>query len=234
MQGLAQSLTAYLQGAIWLAYPTVFLGGLLTSFTPCVYPMIPIIVGYIGGQQVSSRRAGFFLSAVYVTGLALTYAALGALSALTGRLFGHMQGSPWTYIVIGNIILLFGLSMLEVFTLPLPSLGWSGSSKKGGGLLGAFALGMASGFIAAPCAVPVLGVLLTYVASRQSVVTGITLLFTYGVGMGCLLILAGTFAGALSHLPKSGRWMVVIQRVFGWLMIGLGEYYLIRAGRLWW
>lgn len=233
MQNLAQILTGYLQGSLLLAYPTVFLGGVLTSFTPCVYPMIPIIVGYIGGQTVSTKKAGFFLSLIYVSGLALTYSLLGAVSALTGRMFGEIQHSPWTYVLVGNIVLLFGLAMLEVFTIPLPTFSLFGEAQNRGGIVGAFGLGLASGLVAAPCTVPIIGVLLTYVATRQSVIIGISLLFTYALGMGTLLILSGTFAGFLAHMPKSGRWMVAIQRLFGWFMIGLGEYFLIKAGQLW-
>ncbi|MGA1865387.1 MAG: cytochrome c biogenesis protein CcdA [bacterium] len=233
MQNLAQILAGYLEGTILLAYPVVFFGGLLTSFTPCVYPMIPIIVGYVGGQSVTTKKTGFFLSIVYVSGISVTYSLLGAISALTGRIFGEIQSSPWTYVVVGNIILLFGLAMLEVFTIPLPSFGRFGEGPNRGGILGAFGLGLASGFIAAPCTVPILGVLLTYVATRQSIIIGISLLFTYALGMGTLLILCGTFAGLLAHLPKSGHWMVLIQRIFGWFMIGLGEFFLIKAGQLW-
>jgi len=108
-----------------------------------------------------------------------------------------------------------------------------GETQNRGGALGAFILGISSGFVAAPCTVPILGVLLTYVATSQSVLTGISLLFTYALGMGALLILAGTFAGFLAHMPKPERWMMVIQRLFGWFMIGLGEYFLIKAGLLW-
>jgi thiol:disulfide interchange protein DsbD len=233
MQNLAQILTGYLEGTILLAFPIVFLGGLLTSFTPCVYPMIPIIVGYVGGQTVSTKKTGFFLSLIYVSGLSFTYSVLGAISALTGRIFGEIQNSPWTYVLVGNIILLFGLAMLEVFTIPLPSFSRFGEGQNRGGILGAFGLGLASGFVAAPCTVPILGVLLTYVATRQSIIIGISLLFTYALGMGTLLILSGTFAGLLAHMPKSGHWMVVIQRLFGWFMIGLGEVFLIKAGQLW-
>jgi cytochrome c-type biogenesis protein len=233
MHSLAQILNGYLQNALWLAYPTVFLGGVFTSFTPCVYPMIPIIVGYIGGQTVSTKKAGFFLSLIYVMGLSFTYALLGAVSALTGRIFGQIQNSPWTYVVVGNIILLFGLAMLEVFTIPLPTFSLFGEAQNRGGILGAFGLGLASGFVAAPCTVPILGVLLAYVATQQSIFIGMSLLFTYALGMGTLLVLAGTFAGFFAHMPKSGRWMVVVQRLFGWFMIGLGEYFLIKAGRLW-
>jgi len=233
MQWLARILEGYLQGSVLLAYPIVFLGGLLTSFTPCVYPMVPIVVGYIGGQTVVTKKAGFFLSLVYVLGLSVTYSLLGALSALTGMLFGQIQNSPWTYILVGNIVLLFGLAMLDVFTIPMPSLSMFGEAAQRGGAIGAFFLGLTSGFIAAPCAVPILGVLLTYVGARQNVLTGISLLFTYAMGMGTLLVVAGTFAGLLAHLPKPERWMLIIQRTFGWFMIGLGEYYLIRAGMLW-
>ncbi len=233
MEGLIQNLNMYLQGTVWAAYPVVFLGGLITSFTPCVYPTIPIIVGYIGGKKSTSRISGFFFSCIYVFGLSLTYSALGAISALTGRIFGEIQHNPWTYVIVGNVILIFGLSMLEVFTISLPALSWFGSGRGGRGILGALGLGIASGFITAPCTIPILGVLLAYVGTAQNVFVGFTLLFTYAVGMGVLLIIAGTFTGFLTSLPRSGQWMVIIQRLFGWFMIGLGEFFLIKAGRLW-
>jgi len=233
MQGLAQTISVYLQGAVWFAYPTAFVAGLLSSFTPCVYPTIPIIIGYIGGQRLNSKRAGFFFSFIYVLGLSITYSLLGALSAMTGRMFGEVQNSPWTYVIVGNIIIIFGLSMLGAFTINLPTLGFFGETKKGGSFWGAITLGMASGFIVAPCALPVLAVLLTYVATTQNVLIGTSLLFVYAIGMGSILLFAGTFTAILTRLPTSGRWMVFIQRVFGWFMIFLGEFYLIKAGKLW-
>ncbi|MEW5818058.1 MAG: cytochrome c biogenesis protein CcdA [Spirochaetota bacterium] len=234
LHNLFQIAQSYIQSTSILAYPVVLLAGVATSFTPCVYPVLPIIVGFIGGQGSRSKMSGFVLSSAYVLGMAITYSFLGAFAALSGMLFGQIQNNPVAYLIIANIIIFFSLSTLGLFSLPMPSfLSRSGSGKVRQGVIGAFGLGLASGLITAPCTVAILGVLLTYIASQQNLVFGISLLFTYALGMGFLLILAGTFTGLLTALPKSGVWMKRAQTVFGLFMLALGEYYLIQAGRLW-
>lgn len=233
MEGFLQGLEGYLSASPLLAYIAVFLGGVLTSFTPCVYPMIPITIAYIGGRSGGSRLKGLFLSIFYVIGMAATYSALGAFAALTGKLFGSASTNPILYLIVANIFIFLGLSMLDVFTLPIPSFLTSRQpGKKSGGYLGAFLVGLLAGTVAAPCTAPVLGVVLTYVAAEQNVLYGITLLFIFSIGLGTLLIIVGTFAGLMSSLPKTGTWSVVIKKFFGWLMIGVGEYFLITAGKL--
>lgn len=234
IHNILQLAQQYIQSSSILAYPIVLLGGVATSFTPCIYPVIPIIIGYIGGQENHSKFIGFTLSSSYVLGMALTYSALGAFAALTGKFFGQIQNNPLVYLIVANIIILFGLSMLGLFSIPVPSfLNRSGPVKKRRGLGGAFGLGLASGFITAPCTVAILGVLLTFIATKQNILFGISLLFSYALGMGFLLILAGTFTGFLIALPKSGMWMKWIQIVFGLFMLALGEYFIFQAGRLW-
>jgi cytochrome c-type biogenesis protein len=214
-----------------LAYLIVFAAGVLTSFTPCVYPMIPVTVTYIGGSQAGSKKRAATRTLVYVLGIAIVYAALGAFAALTGRFFGQISTNPWVYFVVGNIIVLFGLSMLDVVVIPVPGILARGG-KGGQGYLGAMVMGMASGFVAAPCTAPVLGTVLIYVGSRGNVPYGASLLFTFALGLGFLLLLLGIFAGALTSLPKAGAWMVTIKKAFGFGMILVGEYFLIRMGRL--
>ncbi len=233
MEGFLQGLEGYLSASPLLAYIAVFLGGVLTSFTPCVYPMIPITIAYIGGRSGESRLKGLSLSIFYVIGMAATYSALGAFAALTGKLFGAASTNPILYLIVANIFIFLGLSMLDVFALPIPSFLTSRQpGKKSGGYLGAFLVGLLAGTVAAPCTAPVLGVVLTYVAAEQNVLYGITLLFIFSIGLGTLLIIVGTFAGLMSSLPKTGTWSVVIKKFFGWLMIGAGEYFLITAGKL--
>lgn len=235
LHNLFQVAQEAIQSISLLAYPLVFLAGVATSFTPCVYPVLPIIVGYIGSQGEQSKIGGFILSSSYVLGMAITYSFLGAFAALSGMLFGQIQNNPIAYLIVGNIIIFFSLSTLGLFSLPVPSF----LSRSGGGMvrrrgiIGAFGLGLASGLITAPCTVAILGVLLTFIATKQNLFFGISLLFTYALGMGFLLILAGTFTGFLAALPKSGVWMKRAQTVFGLLMLALGEYYLVQAGRLW-
>lgn len=214
-----------------LAYVIVFAAGVLTSFTPCVYPMIPVTVTYIGGAQAGSKKRAATRTLVYVLGIAIVYASLGAFAALSGQFFGQISTNPWIYFAVGNLIILFGLSMLDAVVIPMPGI-LSRGGKKGDGYLGALVMGMASGFVAAPCTAPVLGTILIYVGSRGNVPYGASLLFTFALGLGFLLLLLGIFAGALASLPRAGAWMVTIKKVFGFAMILVGEYFLIRMGAL--
>ena len=231
-----QGLSVYLQGSFILAYLAVYLGGVLVSFTPCVYPVIPITIAFIGARGGGSRGRGFLLSLIYVLGMAVTYTALGGAAALSGKLFGQMQTNFWTYFVMANVCLLMGLSMLNVFMLPFRTPQFITRIQprtQSKGLVSSFLIGAASGLVMGPCTAPVLAVLLGYVATRQDMLYAMSLLFVFSFGMGTLLIILGTFAGLLANLPKSGPWMTKIGHIFGWLMIAAGEYFLIQAGILW-
>ena len=233
MQDLMQSFEAYLQAGSVLSYAAVFVGGVLISFTPCIYPVLPITVGYIGGRSQGARGWGFFLSLSYVLGMAVTYAALGTLAATSGKVFGQVAANPVTNIVVGNICILMALSLLDVFHVTTPAF-FSGSAagKRRGGIAGAFGIGLTSGLVVGPCTAPVLGALLVYVGAKQNVLFGTSLLFVFALGMGSLLLVIGTFTGLLANLPKSGRWTEVVKKVFGFLLILVGEYFLLEAGKL--
>jgi thiol:disulfide interchange protein DsbD len=145
-----------------------------------------------------------------------------------------MQTTPLVYIIMANICLIMGLSMLDVFkiSIPVPQriLKYSGGGKKG--FVPSFLLGAASGFVIGPCTAPVLGVLLGFVALKNNLIMGISLLFAFAFGMGTLLILVGTFTGFISSLPRSGAWMTVITKGFGVILIGAAQYFLYTAGTL--
>jgi cytochrome c-type biogenesis protein len=227
-------LTQYMQTAPLLALAVAFAGGVATGFTPCVYPILPITVSFIGARGVRSRFHAFSLSMLYALGIAVTYASLGIFAALTGRIFGDLTQNPFVYLTVGNVIMLFGLNMMDVFHLPLPGfLGRMGAGKGKTGLLGAFVMGLTSGLVVGPCTAPVLAAILTYVGTRGEVILGGATLFVFALGMSLLVVVAGTFSGALSLLPKSGEWMVKVKKGFGWVMIVLGEFFLVRAGIYW-
>ena len=235
MESLIDNLSLYLQGSALLAFAAAYLGGVLISFTPCTYPLVPLTVGFIGAQGSGSKLRGFLLSVSYVLGLSVIYAALGATAAWSGRLFGQMQTTPLVYFIMANICLVMGLAMLDVFKISIPvpqklAAYSGGGSRKG--FLSSFLLGAASGFVIGPCTAPVLGVLLGFVALKTHLVMGVGLLFVFAFGMGTLLILAGTFAGLIAALPRSGRWMTMVTRAFGVILIGAAEYFLYAAGTL--
>lgn len=209
----------------------VFLAGIGLSFTPCVYPMIPIIVAVIGGKVTGDRPGrpltAFFLSLIYVLGISLVYATLGVIAASTGALFGFALQSPW---VIGFIVAIFvalALSMFGVYTLQAPSfISERLGEKAGKGFIGVFIMGLISGIVASPCVGPVLASLLVYIATTGDKFLGFLKLFIFAWGLGIPLIALGTFSGTIKAMPKSGIWMVTIERIFGLLLIGVALYYL--------
>ncbi|MBL7130368.1 MAG: sulfite exporter TauE/SafE family protein [Candidatus Omnitrophica bacterium] len=206
-----------------------FGAGVLISFTPCVYPLIPITVGYIGASVRGSRFKGFLLSIIYALGIAVTYSILGAVASLTGKVFGQIAGNPWPYFIVANLCIFFGLVSLGVFKVPLPTFTTRRIEPKG--IISVFIFGLVSGLVVGPCTAPVLGTILVYVGTRQNLLYGMLLLFCFAYGMCTILILAGTFSSLLVNLPKSGVWMGRIKRLCGLILIGIGEYFLIQAGR---
>lgn len=226
---LSETLKAQLAAGSLSAVFVVFAAGVLTSFTPCVYPMIPVTVTYIGGAAGGDRRRAVALSVTYVLGLAAVYAALGVAAALMGKIFGEFTRNPWVFGAVGLVIGGLGLGMLGVFTIPALMTGLQGQGARKGGFAGAALMGVAAGFVAAPCTAPVLGLLLAYVGQTRNVVWGGSLLFTFALGLGLLLMLLGIFSGLLTSLPKAGRWMDFIKKGFGVAMLVIGAWFLWKG-----
>jgi thiol:disulfide interchange protein DsbD len=213
-------------------YAVVFGAGVLMSFTPCAYPLLPVTVAVVAGANVRGGRGnGFVLSLVYVLGLALAYSALAAAAVLTGRVFGSLQNNPWIFLVTGNIILFFALVMFDV--IPFPMFHAGAGVQRPRSLLAMFMMGAVSAFVVGPCTAPVLGTLLIYIASKQNLFFGMSLLFVFAFGLGASLILAGTFSGFLSALPKSGAWMNGVKKVAGIVLVIIAEMMFLRAGAFW-
>ena len=227
---LAANFQSYLNASPALALGACFVLGLAASLTPCSYPLLPITVAYIGGGSAGkSRLTGFVLSLFYVLGMGLTYAVLGVVSALANKVFGFTASNPIIMIIIGALFVVFGLSMMDVFQLPMPQALTSLQPKKRTGPLGAFIVGVGSGFIAMPCSTPILLTILTHVFQKGGVAYGFILLFAYALGFGVLFIIVGTSAGAVTSLPTSGPWMVWVKRIAGLAIIVFGLFYVISA-----
>jgi thiol:disulfide interchange protein DsbD len=213
----------------FLTFLGVFFSGILLSFTPCVFPMIPITVSVIGARKTASFAQSFSLSLVYVLGLALTYAVLGVVAARTGALFGAFLQNPW---VVGFVVLVLStlaLSMFGLYEIQVPpalAARLQGRAGVGHGYPGVFFMGIVAGLVASPCVGPVILGLLLFIATTGSIALGFTLLLTLGLGMGVLFLVIGTFSGALSALPRAGIWMDAVKELFGVLLLGMALYFL--------
>jgi cytochrome c-type biogenesis protein len=215
------------------ALPLLFGAGLATSLTPCIYPMIPITAGILGGAGAvgRSRRRTAAMTAAYVSGLSLVYSLLGLLAGLTGTLFGTVSSNPWAYFVMANLLLVCGLAMLDVVPVAAPRrlATWAaGLAAQSAG--GAFLMGAASGLVAAPCGAPAFAAVLTFVAATRSAGLGMLYLLVFSLGLTALLVVVGLSSGTLAGLPRAGAWTSGIKRAGGVILIGMAEYYLVKMG----
>jgi len=218
-----------------LAVPLLFAAGLATSLTPCVYPMIPITAGLLAGsaKAEASRWRSAVLALTYALGLATLYALMGLLAGMSGQLFGAVASNPWVRFATGNLLLVFGLAMLDVFPLSAPQRLLAWVSRIGGGSYGSvFLLGATSGIVASPCGAPAFAAVLTWVAATKSGALGFFYLFAFSLGMTAILVVVGIFSGTLAALPKAGRWMEWIKKAGGAVLVGMAEYYFIQMGRV--
>ena len=232
------NITSQLSSSPLTAIPLVFLAGVLTSLTPCIYPMIPITAAIVGGQSVGGEAAPRWrtvaLTGAYVLGLASVYSVLGLVAGVTGTMFGTISTNPWLYFAMANVLVLAALSMLDVIPVRLPSsvMRRAATAGTGGRAAGAFVMGSMSGLVAAPCGAPVMAAVLTWVSTTGSAALGFVYLFVFSLGMCALLVAVGLSSGALSRLPRAGAWMLWVKRIFAFVMLGVAEYYLIEMGKL--
>jgi len=222
LQGLLKS------GSTWIVLLTFLVAGLGLAFTPCVFPMVPILSGIISGhgEKITKRKA-FMLSLVYVQAMAVTYAILGVLVAQAGSSLNHLFQTPWVIIIVATIFVTLALSMFGLYELQLPS-SWQtklqqiNNSQEGGHYLSVAIMGVISTLIVSPCTTaPLTGALLYIAQSGDSVFGGLAL-YVLGVGMGIPLLIVGTSAGSI--LPKAGAWMVQVKGFFGVAMLGMALY----------
>ena len=230
-------------GSIWV-YGLLFVSGVLASFTPCTYPVLPLTVGYVGGMAGGRRLKSFLMSVSLVFGMALVYAVAGTVFAAVGGQFGSVWSSGWAMYVIAMFFLLMSLFLLDVFTFP--STGFLDSlrvrvGQKYQGLGGAFIVGGVSGLVVGPCTGPILAVVIGVVAVSLRESHGIEFwyqafsgglkFFVFGLGQGTLIVLAGTFAGFLSALPKSGQWLVAVKKGFALMVMAGASLLLVYVGQ---
>ena len=204
-----------------------FITGLLLSFSPCTYPMIPITVSIFAGQERSVGR-GFFLSLIYVGTMAFIYGIMGLIVSAVGGVFGAWLASPPVVIGIVIIFIIFSLSMFGLYDLNIPASlrNKLGTTKGGGGVVGSIVLGVVAALVVSPCVGPFVAGILLYIATSGSPVVGFLTLFFFALGLGTLFIIIGTFSSAITRLPRSGEWMETVKKFFGFILLLMAIYFL--------
>lgn len=225
-----QRLVEIVQANPWFAPVAVFIGGMLTASNPCVLAMVPLMVGYVSGEEgVKNWRDGLILSLFFVSGLSIVFALMGMLAALGGKLLGDI-GGQWYYIV-GAVAILMGLHLADIIRVPIPA--WRGFTPKRKGIVGALILGGMFGIVSAPCAVPILVLVLTWIATRGiDIFTGAILLIIYALGHSVLILLVGTSMGFARKIIEEGRFRNFsdkLRTAGGILVVLVGVYVIVSA-----
>lgn len=208
-----------------------FIAGVLSSLTPCVYPLIPITLSVMGVKPHDSHRHGFLVACTYVSGMVILYTILGVSFASLGWLAGSTLQSPWVNVFLCLFMFLMALNLWGVFNWTLPS-AWSEKlSHIGhqGGYARAFSMGLVAGLIAAPCTGPILAMILTSIAQRHDFKQGVYDMLAYSLGMGLPFLVLATFSSSAHWLPKSGQWMNRIKQVLAVILVVMSLTYGERA-----
>ena len=212
---------------ILLGLIIVFLGGLALNLTPCVYPLIPITIGFFGGQSEGNTKRLAVMGIFFVLGLAVTYSVIGVVTSLTGAVFGSLLQNPIIIIAVALILVALSLSMFGVYEFKLPDklVAKAGGAK--GGYYGAFFMGLTLGIVAAPCIGPFVLGLVTYVAVKQDAFFGFIMFFVLALGLGTPYLFLAIFSGKIKKLPRSGEWMQAVEHIFGLILVGMAIYFLL-------
>lgn len=204
-----------------------FLAGLLVTFSPCIYPLIPITLGVVGAASAPTKFKGFLVSLVFVLGISCVYTVLGIISSAFGILLGTFFINPVTYFILTIIFIFLGFVHSGIIKIKIPFFTNYNYEKKGG-LFSIFALGMISSFAIIPCNFPVLGAILSLISLKKNIIYGGAALFLFSLGSGMLLLVLGTFTSLIKSLPKSGAWVNLIKRGVGVIFIIMGIYFLVK------
>lgn len=227
-QYLVDILESSLQSKALFALIIAFTGGVISSITPCTLSILPLMVGYIGGYSDDNIKKAFINSLLFVAGFTFLLTIVGLVAAFAGKIVSEFIG-PWWFIFLAIISILMGLSLLEVFYIQLPRIFKEMPKSKYGKIFSPIILGIAFGTMATPCSTPILLTLLAYVAYEGNPIYGTIALISYAVGHGILLLICGTFTGAVKQICKMRSWSSYITKTSGVLLILIGIYLFIYS-----
>jgi len=218
------SFSQFYEKSIFLAIAMAFIWGLISSFTPCVYPMIPITIAFFGSQAApGSKKKTFALALTFTAGMAISFAALGVAVTFIGVDSGAIMSNVWAAAALTLLLLFFAGALFEFYEIKMPGSITAKLGQSEPGYFGAFSMGLTMGLVAAPCVGPFAGSLLIFVSAVNSAAIGFLMLFSYGMGLGMLFL---AVAMGAKFLPKSGLWMIRLKNFFGLVILWLTLYFM--------
>ena len=225
MENLLENIGIIIENQAWLGFPLCFLGGIISSASPCVLAMIPLVIGYVGGYAEGSQKKAIQYSLMFTLGLTITFTILGIIAGALGRLFGDIGG--FWYYILPPVAIILGLYLIfsEIFNFSIGIPQRFMPKRKA--LLGAFLIGLVFGIVASPCATPVLAVILTFAATKKEIAYSGGLLLAYALGHWVLVLGAGISAGFAQRVLASkgiGNFSSYSKKVAGVILIGVGIY----------
>ncbi len=211
----------------FLAFIAMYILGLGLTLTPCVYPIIPITIGYFGSQAGGHWGRQFLIAVVYGVGISISYATIGTVAAFSGALMGAALQSVWVLLALAILLIAMGFNAFGVYEIRLPTwlMGLAGGSGRKG-VIGAAVMGLTMGIASAPCLAAFIISLLAFVGQKGDPVLGFSMFFVLGLGLATPFVLLGTFSGMVNNIPKSGAWMVYAKKLMGSLLFGAALYFL--------
>ena len=209
-----------------LSLIAVFFAGIALNLTSCVYPLIPITISYFGARSTKRSGKPVIHCILYLMGLSTTNSLLGVTAAMTGGLMGAILQNSWVLAGVSLVLVIFSLSLFDVWELKLPNNMTQWAAKSYTGYFGSFFMGLTLGIIAAPCIGPFILGLLTWVANVGQVWFGFIVFFSLSLGLGLPLVLLALFSGKLQQIPRSGEWMLWVRKALGWILLGMAAYFI--------
>jgi cytochrome c-type biogenesis protein len=228
VEGLTNFISDLVQTQGWLVFPACFLGGIISSASPCVLAMIPLAIGYVGGYSEGSQKKAIQYSLMFTLGLTITFTILGIIAGALGRLFGDV-GQFWYYL-LPPVAILLGLYLIFADYLPFRIGLPQRLLPKKKALIGALLLGLFFGIIASPCATPVLGVILTFAATKENIFYSGGMLLAYAIGHWVLVLGAGISVGFAQKLLASkgiAKFSSYSKKIAGVIITGVGIYLIV-------
>lgn len=215
------------KNSLWIGLLIVFFVGLALNLTPCVYPLIPITIGFFGGQSEGRTSRLAIMGLLYMIGIAITYSVVGVVTALSGAMFGALLQNPFVIIFVVLVLLGLSLSMFGYYDIRMPNFLVEKAGDAKSGYYGAFFMGLTMGIVAAPCIGPLVLGLVAYVAAKADPLRGFLLFFVLALGLGTPYFVLALFSGKIKKLPRSGVWMDSVKHIFGMILIGMALYFAL-------